>query len=161
MILVIGYGNPLCGDDGIGPHVVERIAAEAHDATDPPIEYLALRQLTPELVEPISRAETVIFVDAAVGTPPGQIACAELSASLSKVDSSPGAFTHHVNAVMLVESARFLYNQCPTAYLYTVTGESFDVGSSFSPTVELAVPRLLDELKARLAQCTNSALLKR
>ena len=28
MILVIGYGNPLCGDDGIGPFVVERLATE-------------------------------------------------------------------------------------------------------------------------------------
>ena len=161
MILVIGYGNSLCGDDGIGPHVVERLAAEAGQENDPPTEYLALHQLTPELVEPISRADAVIFVDAEYGTTPGQITCSELSFSPSMIQGSSGAFTHHVNAPTLLETAMYLYDQRPTAYLYTMTGDNFDLGSSFSPAVELSLPCLLDELKARLAQCTNTALLKR
>jgi hydrogenase maturation protease len=158
MILVIGYGNPLCGDDGIGPYIVKQLAladAETQSRTD--TEYLMLRQLTPELAEPISRAAMVIFVDAADGELPGNIACRELIAS---TETTSSAFTHHTNAVALLESAHFLYGTRTAAYLYTIAGQNFELGDSFSPAVEAAITLLLDQLKARMAQCMNLASLK-
>jgi hydrogenase maturation protease len=150
MILVIGYGNSLCGDDGVGPYIVERLAlADAASLSD--VEYLAFRQLTPELAEPISRAETAIFVDASDGPKPGLISCVELTPLAEPSQAGPGAFTHHVKAAILLESARFLYGKHPTAYLYTVAGENFNLGNSFSPAVALALPSLFDQLKARIA----------
>jgi hydrogenase maturation protease len=148
MILVIGYGNPLCGDDGVGPYAVEHLADEG-----PPsgVEYLTLRQLTPELAEPISRADTVIFIDAADDGISGAISCRNLKPLARPSETAPGAFTHHVKAGILLENARFLYGRQPTAWLYTVAGENFNLGDSFSPAVELALPSLLDQLKARIA----------
>jgi hydrogenase maturation protease len=158
MILVIGYGNPLCGDDGVGPHVVERLVNVGLPAN---VEYLTLRQLTPELAEPISRAEAVIFIDAAAGGgTAGSITCRKLEPVATPFETTQGAFTHHIKAGILIESARFLYGRQPAAWLYTVTGEDFNLGNSFSPAVESALPQLLDQLKARMAQCMNLASLK-
>jgi hydrogenase maturation protease len=151
MILVIGYGNPLCGDDGIGPYAVERLADEESPADT---EYLALRQLTPELAEPVSRADTVIFVDAADGGAPGNIICHKLTLSAEPSQTAPGAFTHHVNAAALLEIAHLLYGRHPVAYLFTVAGENFELGDSFSSGVESALPLLLDQLKAKIIQTT-------
>lgn len=66
--LIIGYGNPLRGDDGLGWHVAQRLAAvlPQHRAR---IE--VCHQLTPELAEPISRADLVIFIDAEDLAPAG------------------------------------------------------------------------------------------
>src|SRR5262245_46508216 len=64
-LLVIGYGNVLRSDDGVGPKVAEAIGAMAL----PQVEILTCDLLTPELAEPISRAVKVVFVDAAVDTP--------------------------------------------------------------------------------------------
>jgi hydrogenase maturation protease len=154
MILVIGYGNTLYGDDGIGPHIVEQLA----DMELPgDIEYLVMRQLTPELVEVISRADTVIFVDAADGEMPQGISARELTEADMPSDQKPGAFTHHVEPAALLQSARFLYGRSPRASLYTVRGENFKLGDSFSPQVESALPLLLDQLKARILQCMNLA----
>ena len=63
--LVIGYGNTLRGDDGVGPRVAEAI----HQLALPGVRALVCPMLTPELADPISRAHTVIFVDAAVDAP--------------------------------------------------------------------------------------------
>ena len=157
MILVIGYGNPLCGDDGIGPYVVEKLI-DAQTQPRAAMEYLTLRQLTPELAETISRADTVIFVDAADDEEiPGSITCRELTPSAAP---SSGAFTHHTHAAALLESARFLYDGQPAAYLYTIVGENFGLGDAFSSAVETALPSLLTQLKARIDLCTNLASLK-
>ena len=60
--LVIGYGNTLRGDDGVGQRVAEEIVL----LELPAVQAIARHQLTPELAEPISKARAVIFVDAAV-----------------------------------------------------------------------------------------------
>lgn len=144
MILLIGYGNELCGDDGLGPWAAQQLAGAG---PYPNFETLALRQLTPELAEPISRASAVIFVDAAEGSPAGQIDCRELSPTRG----AQGAFTHHAGPEELLESARYLYGHCPPAWLYTVNGVSFDLGAPFSAPVRHAMLPLLEQLNARLA----------
>lgn len=160
MILVIGYGNSLCGDDGVGPYVVEQLA-QVEGWKDRDIQLLAVRQLTPELAEPISRASTIIFVDAAYGGAPGTINCYKFGPS-EKIPEiiAPGAITHHLDVQLLLSYVRYLYSKRPTAYLYTITGENFGLGDLFSPAIELALPNLLGRLKARMTRCTNLASLK-
>ncbi len=63
--LVIGYGNTLRGDDGVGPRVVEAI----EKLNLPGVRTLVCQQLSPEYADPVSRAHTVVFVDAAVDAP--------------------------------------------------------------------------------------------
>ena len=64
-LLVIGYGNTLRGDDGVGPKVAEAVEA----LQLPGVRTLVCQQLSPEHAEPISRARVVVFVDAAVDAP--------------------------------------------------------------------------------------------
>jgi hypothetical protein len=47
-VLIVGYGNPLRGDDGLGWRAAERLRTVIQDAG---VEILALHQLTPELME--------------------------------------------------------------------------------------------------------------
>ena len=58
-ILIIGYGNTLRGDDGVGYKIAEII--EQWNINN--ITSLAVHQLTPDLAENIAQADTVIFVD--------------------------------------------------------------------------------------------------
>lgn len=60
--LLIGYGNPGRGDDGLGPAFAQRIAAQGLPALDVEVDY----QLTVEHALIISSAHTVIFADAAL-----------------------------------------------------------------------------------------------
>ncbi|MGB5058118.1 MAG: hydrogenase maturation protease, partial [Candidatus Promineifilaceae bacterium] len=99
--LLIGYGNPLRGDDGIGWRVVEEIANRQspiangqwdnpHSALRTP-QLIAVHQLLPELAEPISETDLVIFVDASVEGEPGAIQVRTIEPAPPRI----GAFTHH------------------------------------------------------------------
>ncbi len=69
--LVIGIGNPLRGDDGVGWWLAER-AEMSPPATPTGAALLvrAVQQLTPELSEELAGARRVLFIDA--WWPPGQ-----------------------------------------------------------------------------------------
>jgi hydrogenase maturation protease len=125
--LIVGYGNPLRGDDGLGWHVAERLRASVHN---PDIEILTLHQLTPELMEPISRADRAIFIDAAAGLIPG-----EIRERAVEPQNFGRAFTHHATPAALLAGAHALYGRAPQATLITVTGADFSVSDQLSPVV--------------------------
>jgi len=65
-VLVIGYGNPACCDDGIGPALAERLAA----MEIPGVRVDTTYQLNVEDAELVSRHDVVVFVDACLCSPP-------------------------------------------------------------------------------------------
>jgi hydrogenase maturation protease len=71
-VLILGIGNILLSDEGIGVHVVKRLQARYEN--HPAIEYLDGGTLSFTLAEPIARAEGLIVVDAArMDSPPGSV----------------------------------------------------------------------------------------
>ena len=61
-ILVIGYGNPARGDDGIGPAVAEEIEHMRIDGVDVDADY----QLTVEDAATVAKHDFAVFVDASL-----------------------------------------------------------------------------------------------
>lgn len=74
-ILVVGHGNPVRTDDGLGWHVAVELF---RSNTSPDVKVLPCHQLTPDLAEPMSVSETVIFIDCARDGNPGEVRCTEL-----------------------------------------------------------------------------------
>jgi hydrogenase maturation protease len=132
--LIIGYGNPLGGDDAAGYLAAESLGG------------LAVHQLTPELAEPIARAARVIFVDAAVA---GQASACQPGAIRERAiipDPQPAAFTHHLTPEALLAMAQFLYGHAPEAVLVTITAASFEPGAPLSARAGAALPAVLHRL---------------
>jgi hydrogenase maturation protease len=140
--LVIGYGNPLRGDDGVGWRVVDVLNQWALDG----VEAIACHQLVPELAEPISRAAQVIFVDAAVDGAPGAVSVSVVSRDSPSVPTS----THHVGPAAVLAYAEDVYGSCPSARLLTVTGAAFGYEEALSPTVVDVLPDVLRQLRILL-----------
>ncbi|MBX7246166.1 MAG: hydrogenase maturation protease [Candidatus Sumerlaeaceae bacterium] len=126
--LVVGYGNPLRGDDGLGWEIV-RSLAEKHG--EDYAHFIAAHQLAPEIAEHVAAAGLVIFVDAAAHEPPGSITCRKVSANAD--DTRPA--THHMTPEAVLTMARVLYGKEPETWLYTINGMCFDVGASLSGVV--------------------------
>ena len=131
--LIIGYGNPLRGDDAAGYEAAGRLGA------------LAVPQLTPELADEISRAEQVIFIDAADGPD----AAGTLRETPVLPGPSPEPFTHRLTPESLLGLAEALYGRAPRAVLITVAGENFSLGAPLSPGVAAALDRLCLTLRAK------------
>lgn len=132
-VLIVGYGNPLRGDDGFGYRAAERLRSEIDD---PEVEIVALHQLTPELMDPLSRAEIAVFIDAAWPAP--------------AVCRAGAAFTHHLTPAALVGGARTIYGRAAEATLLTTPGENFEFGESLSPGVEQALDETIEKVRAIL-----------
>ena len=144
-LLIIGYGNPLRGDDGLGWYAAERLRNELRD---PETEILSAYQLTPELAEPISRANLVVFLDARDGGVPGELRCENVEAR----PNPTGALSHHATPAGLLWAARTLYGSAPEGRLYSVSGACFGYGEGLSAPLEAA----LDELVAACKQIQRS-----
>jgi hydrogenase maturation protease len=140
--LLIGYGNPLRQDDGLGWEVARQVEAQFEPEQ---VEVLSCHQLTPELAETISRAEVVVFVDARAGAEAaaGRVDCQSL---VAESDAAP-AFSHHVSPVLLLGLAHALYGADPAAWLLSVDGESFGYGSELSPKVRAVLPEVLARVR--------------
>lgn len=74
--LILGIGNNLLTDEGLGVHVVHYL--EAHHADTPGVTFLDGGTLSFTLAEPIAEHDNLIVVDAArFGEPAGTIRCLE------------------------------------------------------------------------------------
>lgn len=140
--LVIGYGNALRTDDGIGPAVAELVGARV-----PSIRCLAIPMLTPELAPQIADAACVVFVDARVGGEPGRLRVSRVRAG---EDTALGPFGHLLSAGTLVALARGLYGRSAEAFQVSVDAGCLDVGAGMTPPVAAAVPRAADLVSALL-----------
>lgn len=153
-VLIIGYGNPLRGDDGVGIHVAALLAGEQEEAAalhDPGVAVLACHQLTPELAPRVAAADRLILVDARAGGEPGAL-IEQTLAPLSPSDAAASStLTHHLDPAGLLAAAQILYGKAPSAVLLTVCGESFDYGEALSPRVAAALPRVLAAIEKWIA----------
>jgi len=141
--LIVGYGNALRGDDGAGFLAAELLRDRIHR---PDIEILSQHQLLPELMEPISRASRVIFIDASVSGRAGKVHRIPLRPA-----PACARVTHHATPEALLAGAQSLYGHTPEATLYTIPGRNFEIGQDLTPSVRRAVNELVATLEKQLA----------
>ena len=132
-VLVIGYGNPLRSDDGVGLQVAE--AVRQLYTGDDRIEVLTCHQLVPELAAKIAESDQVIFVDAAQLGAPGELNHKELNPELLS-----GSSNHRLDPASLLRLSQEVYGRCPKASLLTVSAGSLTYGQALTKAVEQAVP---------------------
>ncbi len=132
--LILACGNPLRGDDGLGPWLAEWAAARFR--ADSLVRVRASQQWTPELAEEIAGAETVIFIDSSLETAPGAVRLSPVAPAAG--DSALS--THHLGAPELLGLGCELYGYLPrTALLLTVGIESAELREEFSDAVKAAL----------------------
>ena len=136
-LLVIGYGNTLRGDDGVGPKVAEAVAALAL----PGVHAMACPLLTPELAEAVSQAQVVIFVDAAVDAP------REVQRRKLEPAASSQIMAHAASPATLLALARDVFGHAPEAWWLTIPVEDLGIGEEFSPLAQRGFECALQQLK--------------
>jgi hydrogenase maturation protease len=146
--LILACGNPLRGDDGVGPWLADW--AEMRFGARADVRVLARQQWTPELAEEIARAESVLFIDCSVDSAPGSVALLAVEPGAGM----EGLATHHLGAAELLALSRDICNAQPVnAQLVTIGAGSTELGEVFSEAVAAALPaacRLIEETVVRL-----------
>ena len=121
--LVLGFGNELRRDDGLGPVVARTVEARGV----PGVCARGVHQLTPELAEELSRAALAIFVDARVEPKTPAVEARRLEAGRTSASS-----THLCDPRDLLSLAIALYGRAPEAWLVSIAGHEFGPGEGLS-----------------------------
>lgn len=135
-IVVVGYGNPLRADDGLG-WAAARLLEERVDAQR--IRVLTEHQLTPELAETFSEADLAILIDAQAAGTPG-----EISTRTIEPDPTLQASNHFSDPSAILAMADDLYGHAPLTFIVSVPGWDFDYRDSLSPRMSERIPAIVD-----------------
>ncbi|HOK44744.1 MAG TPA: hydrogenase maturation protease [Bryobacteraceae bacterium] len=148
-VLIIGYGNPLRGDDGAGWQAAEMLKDRIRDER---VEIVRSHQLTPEMAEAISRARKVIFIDADCDNREGQIAIRNVVP-----EHGSEVCTHQLTPGVLLGAARKLYGGSAEGMLVTMGAGSFEYGSELSEAVRTALPLLVERVREMCGEWLSAA----
>lgn len=145
--LLIGWGNDLRQDDGVGL----AIAAAVEAWHERQLTVLATRQLTPELAPLLAEARRVLFVDAALAPacpPPGwrlERLAADGESTAAGAATAAGAppFSHHASPGALLQLAGQLYGRTPPAWQLLVRAHRCGLGSRLTQATAVLLPEAL------------------
>jgi len=158
--LIVGYGNPYRGDDGVGYHVLSAVAErlgrapltlddDGLDSLGQDLDLICLPQLLPELAQILGDYDRVIFVDAHTGAIEEELRCVEVEARYT-----PSAFTHHMKPETLLGLAQAFSEAIPAATLISVRGSEFELCVELSK----AAKRLAAQAVDCIMQMTSGAI---
>ena len=151
-VLVIGFGNIYCRDDGVGFYVINALRKrlgvpelgsddDGLDELGNKVDTIVLHQLVPETAAVLSNYQTVIFVDAHMGAVPEEV-------RLIAVQEEYGfhAVTHQMSPGMVLAVTRRTYGRSPSGFLMSVKGDDFDFGLGLSDACRLRAGRAVEKI---------------
>ena len=147
-VAVVGLGNLILSDEGVGVHVVRRLG----ETCDFPDDVVLIDGGTSaiDLLDQLVEAEHIIFVDAAqTGGPPGSIVALE-GARLPvwfRERTSP----HQIGLADLLATLALMDRTPESVTLIGVEPQSMELGTELSPAVEAAAGEALCKVLDALA----------
>jgi hydrogenase maturation protease len=111
--LVIGFGNSLRHDDGLGCRAAELMGVGA--------DVVVVPQLTPELALEMRGRPLIVFLDAAVDLMPGEVRTTGVTAQ------EPGRWSHTLTPGQLLGMVEEIGASCGPAYL--ASGGALDLSA--------------------------------
>jgi hydrogenase maturation protease len=123
-ILIIGIGNTLRGDDGIGAYICQQV-----DKWNlPGLHTMMVHQLQTELLDEFLQYDHIIIADASAS---GE---AVDFYPLDKEKTGPVAGSHHMNAAMLAALGNQLFKKDFSIMICAVKAADFEMGHPLSAT---------------------------
>lgn len=144
-LLIIGYGNPLREDDGIGWHLAGWLAETLLDST---IQIIQSHQLFPEYADNLSNTQKALFIDCKHGSSVGQIAFREINTSA--IQSEKATF-HHMSIEGILNMTQSLFQHMPKAYVFSVESDQFSHSDTFSASLKNKLHTIQETLTQRIS----------
>lgn len=145
-VVLLGLGNILHSDDGVGPQAIERLRADPRVPDG--VALIEGGTLGLELLTHIWDAVCLIVLDAVdVGLTPGEI----IRVSGEELQSLPGkGNVHQLGLGDLLVAMRILARKPPEVILLGVQPATTDWGTGLSPAVEKSLASLVESVLREL-----------
>jgi hydrogenase maturation protease len=146
--LILGIGNTLLSDEGIGIHVLAALQ-DKHPKIDN-VEYIDGGTLSFSLAGWIEEADRLIVIDAAeFHQPPGAIRCLH-NREMDQFLGLPRRSVHEVSLLDLLDIARLTECLPEPRVLIGIQAERIGWGEYPSPAVALAIPDAISQVEKLL-----------
>ncbi|MFI5104298.1 MAG: hydrogenase maturation protease [Terriglobales bacterium] len=139
-VVVLGMGNLIRSDDGVGIHAIQRLLADPRIPAG--VEVMDGGTLGLQLLPAIEDATHILVLDAVnTGAAPG----ATVRYAMTELEPLPGSpSVHQIGFADMLEGLRWMNSfSNKTIVLLGVQPEQTGWGESLSPTVEAALPALI------------------
>lgn len=145
--LVLGLGNTLLKDDGLGVKVVEQLSRQ-----DLPAEIVNGATQGLSLFETLKSADRTIVVDAVdMGRPPGTLA--KFSAEeLLTLPESRSFSLHEIGLLEVLKIGQSLNEDFKNVIIIGVQPSDLTYGEELSPEVEARIPEVMEMIKKEVGK---------
>ena len=149
-VLVLGVGNPILSDDGVGIHVARELKKRKLRGIE--VEELAASGL--ELLDVVRGYDKVVIIDA-IQTTKGKAGEMHILEERDFEKSIHGSSPHGVNiATALALGRRLVPNEMPKEVVFfAIEAEDLlNVSESLTPAVERAIPGIVRQIERELVR---------
>jgi len=154
-VLVLGLGNILLGDDGLGPAVIEHLLQDSEESTEQ-IELIDGGTQGLALLGHLGGREAIIIVDAlATGAPPGTIRIMNASEIFS-MGASHAESSHESNARELLVVAKVLNELPDRVFVVGVEPQNISTGYGLSESASRSLPIAAGHVRSLLTDLRHS-----
>jgi len=147
--LILGIGNPILRDDGVGVHVARRLQRELNNYKDIREEFTAGL----DILELAKNYDKVVIIDA-IKTRNGRVGSI-YKLSLEDIPTIHGVSPHDVSLAQAFEVGRKIMGRIPEVVIYAIEVEdvtTFD--EECTDEVKRAIPRVVELIKKELDEST-------
>lgn len=138
--MVLGIGNTLLADEGVGVHVVERLRREHQD--DATVEYVDGGTLSFTLADVMAGTDQLIIIDAAeLDSPPGTLSLFENEALDDYLGRGKRRSVHEVSLLDLLAITHLTGDLPAKRALIGIQPQKVDWGENPCDEVAAAIPR--------------------
>jgi len=152
---VLGVGNPIMGDDGVGLELLAGLQARRAGVDGPRVEYVDGGTGGMELIPVVQEARFLLVLDAVAGPVPGAVQ--HLSGDQVPRMLSSKLSPHQVGLLDVFTAARLLGSEPEAVEVVGVTPESVDLRLGLTDVVAAALPGAIDEAAAVLDRLLAAA----
>ena len=151
-VVVLGLGNILHSDDGVGPQAIGRLRQDSRVLSD--VSLIEGGTLGLELLTYIWDCSHLLVLDAVdAGQPAGTL----LRISGQELKALPGkGSVHQLGVADLLVALRVLADRTPEVVLLGVQPASTEWGTELSPAVAAVLPALADAAVAELSRIVHA-----
>ena len=138
-ILVLGLGNPLLSDDGVGPAILESLRRQ-HGVQDGRVEFLDGGTQGVSLLACLGGRRALIILDALqLGKEPGSVSVLD-ARQVHELGTRRSTTAHEGNAGELLAAAAILGELPERVFIVGVEPQRLSTGIGLSEPVQAAVP---------------------
>ncbi|MFW6056406.1 MAG: hydrogenase maturation protease [Chloroflexota bacterium] len=144
-VAIIGIGNPVMSDDGIGPRLVSEL-----EGTVPGVDLIDMGTGGMQLVHVLAQYDAVIIIDSAdIGLSPGEARLFSPGEVVSLKEVRAYSL-HDWDIMRSIEISRELGEAPERSLIFAVQPAFTQMGEILSPEVEQGIPAYIEQLRKSL-----------